>query len=793
MQVATLRPIQSEAIRVRGLVQGVGFRPMVWKLAHEHKLAGQVLNDGDGVKILVQGAQEQLDKFVISLRNSVPPLARIDQIERQLVDFDGQWQNFQIVSSDATVAHTGVVADAATCKECRAEINDPDNRRYGYAFTNCTHCGPRFSITFGIPYDRSNTSMAVFNQCPDCLQEYKNPADRRFHAQPNACPECGPKLWLENNLGQRLESGDVIETASEYLTQGKILAIKGIGGFHLACDATNQTVVQKLRKRKHRYQKPLAMMAQNIEQVKNNCSVSTLEEEALLSTPAPIVVLERRDEPEPGKNSAGIADAIAPGQSSLGFMLPYSPLHHLLMSKLDRPIVLTSGNRSEEPQCIDNEDAKQRLTNIADYFLLHDRDIVNRIDDSVVREMAGSVRCLRRGRGLAPQSFPLPKGFENIPEILALGGELKNTFCLLKDGQAIVSQHMGDLEDAMTLKDYQDNLTLYRELFQHQPQLLVIDGHPEYLSSKTGETASEETQTALTRIQHHHAHIASCLGDNNWSLDAGKVIGIAVDGLGFGADETFWGGEILLADYVECSRLGHFKAMPLLGGAQAMREPWRNTYAHLSSCFDWVTLAEQYQDVPIIQFLQQQPLRTFDAMKSNGINAPLATSCGRLFDAVAAAVGVCVEQQSYEGQAAIELEALVDLGVMTANKPYTFNVAENIVDPKPMWSELLEDCRKTVPASIIAARFHTGLALAICQLAEQSSKSHSIKHVALSGGVFQNKTLLELCVHTLESAGLTVLVHQEMPANDGGIAYGQALIAAAGKQAKEHERVQVCV
>lgn len=767
-------PVQliAETIRVRGLVQGVGFRPTVWKLAHELDLTGEVLNDGDGVLIQAQGELASVNQFIENLHIHCPPLARIDSIERQVAESDFSQLGFNISTSHASAAHTGIVPDAATCPDCLADINDPTNRRFGYAFTNCTHCGPRLSIVNKIPYDRANTSMAKFELCEDCLREYENPADRRFHAQPNACPTCGPKLWLEDaSSAESVQCDDVISSCASLIQQGHILAIKGIGGFHLACDASNEEAVQLLRTRKHRYQKPLAMMAKDVQQIKNYCNVSANEAAALQSAAAPIVVLKQ------SPSSPSPAHSVAPGQNNLGFMLPYSPLHHLLMAQLDGPIVLTSGNRSEEPQCISNEDAHTRLRNIADYLLMHDRDIVNRIDDSVVRNLGERNAILRRARGIAPAPLPLPDGFENAPELLAFGGELKNTFCLLKDGQAVLSQHTGDLEDARTWQDCLDNLQLYSNLYQHQPDVIAVDLHPEYLSSKEGRERAVLDNCPLYEIQHHHSHIASCLGDNNYPLTGEPVLGIAMDGLGYGEDGNFWGGEFLLADYLQSERLGHLKSFPMLGGAQAMREPWRNTYAHISKSLQWSDVTSNFGQLSLIEFLLQKPLTTFDAMMDRGTNAPLASSCGRLFDAVSAAAGVCAEQAQYEGQAAIELEAAIES--LDTETPYPFLVGNNTLDPAPMWQALLDDLRNGASSGTISARFHQGLALAISELAVILCTRHSMNTIALSGGVFQNKTLLELCQQALKKSGLTVLSHQRIPANDGGLAFGQALIAAA--------------
>jgi len=776
-------------IRVRGLVQGVGFRPTVWRIARELALSGRVCNDGEGVLIEVWGASERLDTLVERLRAECPPLARIDAIEREPLCGGPRRSGFVIDASTATAARTGVVPDAGACPACIEETLSPFSRRYRYPFTNCTHCGPRLSIVRAIPYDRPNTSMAVFPMCPDCQAEYEDPADRRFHAQPNACHACGPRAWLERADGRPFSADaltqlDDVDAVCTLLQRGEIVAIKGVGGFHLACDATHAQAVERLRARKRRFGKPFALMARDLDIVRRYCEVDAEAERLLCSPQAPIVIL-------PARSNTDLAPAVAPGQRTLGFMLPYTPLHHLLLKRIDRPVVMTSGNLSEEPQCIDNADARKRLGGIADWLLLHDREIVNRVDDSVVRVMDGAPRLLRRARGYAPAPLPLPPGLEDAPPLLAYGGELKNTFCLVKDGQAILSQHMGDLEDAATWQDYRRNLALYAELFQHMPQALVIDRHPEYLSAKLGRARAVAEDLALIEVQHHHAHVAACLADNGWPLDAGPVLGVALDGLGFGDDGTLWGGEFLRADYFGYERLGTFKPVAMPGGAQAVREPWRNTWAHLVVGLGWARYKVNYAELELTRFLEAKPLNTLSAMLRTATNCPTASSCGRLFDAVAAAIGVCRERAGYEGQAAVELEALVDRNTLERESDglaYPFTVPRlgdtglSYVEPLPMWQALLGDLVLDTPPGVMAARFHKGLARVIVHMVYRLTHAEDrciLDTVALTGGVFQNATLLEQVAGRLRRLGYRVLTHRHVPANDGGLALGQAVVGAA--------------
>ncbi len=769
----------TQQIRVRGQVQGVGFRPTVYRIAQQLEIKGSVHNDGDGVLILAQADEARIQHFIELIRQNTPPLAQIDSIDCQPATVDMVFDDFTIQQSPTGKINTGVVADAATCSQCLDDINDPENRRYGYAFTNCTHCGPRLSIVRNIPYDRPFTSMDEFEQCPSCFQEYQDPLDRRFHAQPNACPDCGPVLQLCDNQGNPLIVEDIIAHTAELLKQGKIIAIKGIGGFQLACDATNDNAVLELRQRKQRPFKALALMAKDIEQIRQYCIVSELEQQQLESPAAPIMILQSLS------NDSSLSGQLAPGQQSLGFMLPYSPLHHLLMQQLDAPIVLTSGNSSHEPQCIDNSQALDKLSDIADFFVLHNRDIVNRIDDSVLRIIEQQTQYYRRARGYAPAPISLPNDFNNQRQILALGAELKNTFALLRAQQLTLSQHMGDLENYQTYEDYLKNLDLYQRLYDFNAQAIVIDKHPEYLSSKLGRQWAQQQNIPLIEVQHHHAHIAACMADNHWHIDQGQVIGVALDGLGYADDGTLWGGEFMLVNYTDYQRPGSFKPIALPGGHKAMLEPWRNTFAQLYQNADWPDLSQQFAELDLFQYLKQKPLETLQRMIQSNTNAPLSSSCGRLFDAVAAALGICRDAISYEGQAAIELEALIQPQHLQQATAYPFDIehgAVALINPAAMWQALIQDLAQGMDKAFISARFHLTLAQMIHAMVSSISTQYAINTVALSGGVMQNPTLCKLTRQLLAEQGLQVLTHRQIPANDGGLAIGQAAIAAARLQ-----------
>lgn len=770
--------LSGERIRVRGLVQGVGFRPTVWRLANARQLRGDVINDGNGVLVRIWAKSQDIDAFCRDLYQNCPPLARIDALERAPLNTPAPASDgFVIAPSRATDVHTGIVADAATCAACRDETLDPADRRYRYPFTNCTHCGPRLSIVRGIPYDRANTSMAPFRQCPTCQAEYEDPADRRFHAQPNACPDCGPRVWLADANGDTLDgTGDPISRVAGLLADGAIVAIKGIGGFHLVCDAGSQVAVQALRSRKARYAKPFALMAANTEDIARFVHVSETERALLAEPAAPIVLLQTRDD------APALADAIAPGQSTLGFMLPYSPLHHILLHDWSRlrpgiPLVMTSGNRSDEPQCTANADAGRRLGEIADYWLLHDREIVNRVDDSVARVDLGRPRLLRRARGYAPTPLRLPSGFEDTRPLLALGAELKNTFCLLRDGQAVLSQHLGDLEDARTSDAWELALDLYQRLYRHQPEAIVVDLHPDYRSTRHGRELAGHTNLPLIEVQHHHAHIASVMADNGRARDAGPVLGIALDGLGMGSDGSLWGGEFLAADYAHFERLGHLPVTALPGGTRALLEPWRNTWAQLHAQLGWERVESIWGTLELVDWLRQRPLATLQQMLQRGLNSPPSSSAGRLFDAVAGALNLCRTGISYEGQAAIELENLA-LRAGRESGSYPMPLQDGSPTLGALWPALLDDLASGVEPARIAARFHNGLAEAVITCGRHWCERRALDTVALSGGVMQNRTLFGKVEQGLQDAGLEVLSHHQVPANDGGIALGQALVGA---------------
>ena len=817
----------AELIHVQGLVQGVGFRPTVWRLAHRHGIRGTVSNDGQGVTIHACGPAAALDALVEAIRREMPPLARIDSIERTAVTRMPPGPAFQIGPSQHDQVRTGVVPDAATCTVCLAEVRDPLERRFGYPFTNCIHCGPRLSIIESIPYDRAGTTMRRFPLCGACRAEYLDPGDRRFHAQPTACPVCGPRAWLEPARGaafafddlaglgsvhsldspdspDSLSAGhaaDTMDAACTVLLRGAVLAIKGLGGFQLACDATNESAVARLRSVKGRASKPLALLARDLATIKRYCHVDPAEAKLLASPAAPIVILSRNDAVAAGLGlglglglapACALAPAVAPGVRSLGFMLPSTPLHHLLLERIDRPIVLTSGNRSEEPQCIANDEARERLRDLTDYLLLHDRDIARRLDDSVARVMAGEVRVLRRARGYAPAPLALPPGFEATPPVLAMGGELKNTFCLVRRGQAIVSHHMGDLAELRTHADYVEAIGAYRELFAQPACPVAVDLHPEYRSRALGVALAKREGAALLEVQHHHAHIAACMAENGVRLDAPAVLGIALDGLGWGADGTLWGGEFLLASYRECVRLATLKPVAMPGGELAISEPWRNTFAHLMAQMGWARFAANYSTLDLYRVLSTKPWQTLGLMIERGVNSPLASSCGRLFAGAAAAAGICTEAAFYEGQAAVEFENQVDESALCHEDEalaYPFSIARRpgsempYIEPRAMWQALLQDLKTRTPTGVIAARFHKGLAIAIVRMAARlcpiGAAGGCPATVALSGGVFQNRILLEQVAARLGARGFRVLTHRQIPAGDGGLALGQGVVAAA--------------
>jgi len=767
-------------VRVRGRVQGVGFRPMIWRLARSLELAGEVLNDGEGVLVRVGGERSRVTAFIDRIECTLPPLARVDAIEKN--DYSGALcAEFRIAESSAGVAKTEIAPDAALCSSCAAELHDTGDRHYRYPFTSCTHCGPRLSIVTGIPYDRAKTTMVAFALCPQCRAEYSDANDRRFHAEAIACPHCGPSATLAAlavSTPSDLAGVDAVAIAAKLIAGSAIVAIKGLGGYHLACDARNAEAVGRLRRLKRREAKPFALMARDVDVIRRYCTIGEEEERQLTSMQGPIVLLD-------ANGPKRLPAALAPGLDTLGFMLPTTPLHWLLLQEMEGPLVMTSGNISDEPPIVDDVEARQKLTGIADYMLAHDRQIANRVDDSVVRVMGGGVRLVRRARGFAPSPIKLPPGFAAVPDLLAMGGELKATFCIVKDGQAVLSQHQGDLENTATFDDYRRNLALYQNIFAHQPAALIVDRHPEYLSSKLGRSEARKRSLPLMEVQHHHAHVASCLAENNYPLDGPAALGIVLDGLGYGDDGAIWGGEFLLADYRGYRRVARLKPVAMPGGMQAVREPWRNLYGHLVAAIGRSELAQRLSGLELGAYLCRKPLTLIESMIERAINSPPASSCGRLFDAVAAALDVCPDRQAYEGEAAMRLEALAAHSHHKEVAPYSFLIARlrsGLIecDPAPLWRELLDDLAQGVPRFTIAVRFHAGLTNCLVRVVEALARDAvRFDTVALSGGCFQNRILFEGATAQLQDAGFAVLAHAAVPSNDGGLALGQAAIGAA--------------
>jgi hydrogenase maturation protein HypF len=750
-------------ILVRGVVQGVGFRPYVFSLARRRALRGQALNNTAGVLIDVEGEMNVIDQFIDEIKSGPPPLSQIESVERRDNLPLANYREFRIVESERSgMKFVPVSADIATCADCLKELFDPLNRRYRYPFINCVNCGPRFTIIEDTPYDRAKTTMREFGMCAECQAEYENPGDRRFHAEPTACAVCGPQIWLTDERGRQLESGDdAINRARGLLLQGQILAIKGVGGFHLACDATNAEVVERLRRRKHREDKPFALMADSIEMIEGYCHVSKFERDLLLSTQRPIALLARKPE-------SALSDwpqTVAPGLNSLGFMLPYAPLHHLLLEKAGHPLVMTSANVSDEPICYENRDALERLSEIADYFLLHDRRIHVRADDSVVCVRGNKELTLRRARGYAPRA--LKTSFRFAREILACGAELKNTFCLARGDQAFISHYIGDLENLETLNSFKQGIEHFKLLFNLRPEVVVHDLHPEYISTKYAMALDDEL--VKVGVQHHHAHIASCLADNGV---VGEVIGVAMDGLGYGADGRLWGGEFFVAGFAQAERVAHLEYIPMPGGVKAIREPWRMAMVYLRRA-----LGDEVLDLDL-DFVRRRDRRAWtmlSRMTEQGINSPETSSMGRLFDAVASLAGDR-DVAHYEGQAAIELEMIAD---ECQGGSYDFDYSGNIIQPGPVIRDIVADLVSRVPAPVIAAKFHNAVACLIFRVARRIGADRGLHRVALSGGVFQNRLLLKRTTRLLEAGGFEVFTHNRVPPNDSGVAFGQAVVADA--------------
>jgi len=748
---------------VKGVVQGVGFRPFVYSLAQRHGLKGWVNNSSEGVHLEVEGDPGVVEQFTGEISRYAPPRARIESLRFE----DLNWAGFQDFKIRESVEEEGkyqlISPDIATCKACQDEVFDPGDRRSRYPFTNCTNCGPRFTIIEDIPYDRPKTTMAKFRMCPQCRREYDDPANRRFHAQPNACPVCGPRVRLCDRESKPLSADDPISSAIRLLREGKILATKGLGGFLLACDAQDAPVVEKLRQRKHRPHKPFAVMLKNLAAVKEHCLLNGEEEKLLLSPESPIVLL-------PWKKDSSIASPVAPGQKYLGVMLPYTPLHHLLLQESGMALVMTSGNLSEEPIAKDNEEALLRLGGIADAFLLHDRDIYVQYDDSVVALSSGQPTILRRARGYAP--FPVGLPFATTP-ILACGAELKNTFCLTQDGYAFISQHIGDLENLETLSHFQRTVELYQKLFRINPELVAYDLHPEYLSTKY----ALELPGKKVGVQHHFAHLVSCLAENG---EAGPVIGLTFDGLGYGTDGCLWGGEFLVGDYRSFTRKAHFEYLPMPGGAAAIRHPWRMALSYVYTLLGKERLMRHlplFTSAALSSESGEQKIRVLLQQIDRRMNSPLTSSCGRLFDGVSALLGLCFSI-SFEGQAAMALEMIADLDEEGAYEFFTeIEDGKEMIRLGPLVGGILQDLEKGIDRSRISGKFHNTLVKMGVSLCKRIRDHEGPDQVALSGGVFQNRLLSERMKAALEESGFKVLVHRQVPCNDGGLSLGQAVIA----------------
>jgi hydrogenase maturation protein HypF len=790
--------VKALSLHVTGIVQGVGFRPFVHNLAVARDLTGWVLNASDGVYIFVEGDDAEVDAFPSAVRDLAPSMSVVESVVAEPVDAEGL-ASFEIRESRAEEgAMTLVSPDIATYPECLAELFSTGDRRYRYPFINCTNCGPRFTIIGDVPYDRPMTSMRDFEMCPECAEEYGDPADRRFHAQPDACFVCGPRLYLmpspadsENAFdvdedwiwstqqeqtarshrdhdAEAARTDAIVSAAAKLLLEGRILAIKGLGGFHLACDATNASAVARLRERKHRWGKPLAVMVGDVDAARKFARVDAEEEALLAGTVRPIVLLRRAAIPP---NESALAPGVADGLAEIGVMLPYTPLHHLLLAEIGgRPLVMTSGNLSDEPIATDNAEALKRLGGIADGFLLHDRAILSRYDDSVVRVVEGHTEVVRRSRGYAP--FPLSLPFETDTDILAAGPEQKNTFTLLKGSHAFVSQHIGDMENAETLASFEETLGLYEKLFRIEPEIVAYDLHPEYLSTKW---ALEQPQPTVG-VQHHHAHIASVTAEHGI---ADRVIGVAFDGTGFGEDGRIWGGEILLADWTGYERFAHLAYMPMPGGGAAIKRPARMAVGALAA----LGLLGHPGAQPLRSRLADGEEATLLRMIERSVNTPLTSSMGRLFDAVAALIGIA-DDARYEGEAAILLEAAADLSEagsyeFTLTAPSSERDSPLILDFLPVFSAILDDIERGVAVSAISMRFHRGIMRCIVDVCTAASHHTGIDHVALAGGVFMNRIVLGHSVRELAAVGLTPLTHVKLPVNDGAVSFGQAVIAWA--------------
>ena len=756
--VAMPNSISAKLLNVNGIVQGVGFRPHVFQLAQRYNLTGEVSNTSSGVRIHIEGLPEHLDAFESDLVTDSPPLAYIVEVAAIPVP-PKPCQDFRIVKSSVDdVVSTLISPDVSVCSDCLREMFDPNDRRYHYPFINCTNCGPRYTIIDDIPYDRPKTSMRSFIMCPSCQSEYDDPIDRRFHAQPNACPLCGPHVWLTDNRGGKIDATDPISKAAALLKKGAVLAIKGLGGYHLAVDAENDTAVKALRERKHREEKPLALMCADMEDIRRLAEVTPVEEKLLNTIQRPIVLLAQ-------KVDSTISPVVAPGNKYFGVMLPYTPLHYLLLAHGFTALVMTSGNLSEEPIAIDNSDALSRLSDIADYFLMHDRDIYLRSDDSIVRRSAGETRFIRRSRGYVPIPIFLK---QKMPAVAAVGAELKNTVCLTKDDKAFLSQHIGDLENLNTYEFFQLTINHLRRILDITPELIANDLHPDYMSTRF---AQEQSTLPTVGIQHHHAHIVSCMAEHK--LD-GQVIGLSFDGTGLGTDGNIWGGEVLIAEPGRFERATHLSYVPMPGGAAAIKEPWRMAASYLIQAY-----GDEFADLslPVFDLIEPGKLRVIAEMTAKGINSPLTSSLGRLFDGVAAIMGIR-HKVSFEGQAAMELEMIAtDEAAGLYEHEWEPGVSAAI-DPTPVIRAVVSDLKAGVAPELISAKFHATLIDLFSQVCQTVQKEFDLNRVVLSGGCFQNATLLAGLIKALRKNNFEVYAHKLVPTNDGGIALGQAVIAA---------------
>ena len=741
-------------VKVNGTVQGVGFRPFIYQLAQRLKVLGWVQNTSDGVIIEIEADENTLDSFIKAIKTDAPIAAEVDSIETiELPSIN--YTDFVIKPSPAgTDTKTTIPPDMSICPDCLNDITDPNNRRYAYPFTNCTNCGPRFTITKGIPYDRPQTTMAEFIMCPDCKAEYENPLDRRFHAQPNACPICGPHLKLSGF--DNTDDAQITSKTAELLWAGKIIAIKGLGGYHLACDARNSEAVSTLRERKGRIGKPFAIMCSDIEEVNSICEVSKEAEKLLNSIQHPIVLLPR-------KENSGISESCAPAQTKLGIMLPYTPMHHLLLKESPKSLVMTSGNLSEEPIAHIDEDAVKRLSHIADYILSHNRPIYVPCDDSVVRIIDDKPLIIRRARGYVPQVIHLSK---KLPQVLALGSDLKNTFCITKDKNALISQHIGDLENVSTIEHYKHNIDHFCKFFTAKPEVIACDMHPDYFSTKT---AADFPNLPVVSVQHHHAHTASCMAENG--LD-GNVIGISFDGTGYGTDGKIWGSEFMIASYKEFERFAHLEYIPIPGGERAIKYPGRMALSYLLNTFgkDLTNI-----DIEKLTGLDESEITAVEFQVNKAINAPFTSSMGRLFDSVSALLGICREV-TYEGQAAIELESIA----IDVDDSYDYEINEgkpSIISVSKMIEQIMEDLEKGVDKPYIAGKFHNTIANIVLNISIRIREATGLSSAVLSGGVFQNEILLKHVSKLLEEKQFEVFIHSKVPTNDGGISLGQAVIA----------------